>query len=159
MNRSFQRFTPPDRQRGVVLFVGLVMLLLLTLIGIAAMLVTVLQERMAGNFYVQNLGFEDGEAVLATGRNTVRSNPSNYGFDCRSAGTCLTLGTGDTLPWDAWVTGEPTLPSPPDISLLYSWQYDARSGNTTITHYYSVAAVGGDASGDAKTALQGIYIF
>lgn len=159
MIRTAHRSNPPARQRGVVLFVGLVMLLLLTLIGIAAMQVTVLQERMAGNFYVQHLGFEDGEAVLATGRNTVRSNPSNYGFDCRSAGTCLTLGGGNTLPWDAWVTGEPSLPSPPDISLLYSWQYDARSGNTTITHYYSVAAVGGDATGDAKTALQGIYIF
>ena len=50
--------TLPSRQRGAVLFIALIMLLLLTLIGITTMQVTLLQERMAGGFRVQHQAFE-----------------------------------------------------------------------------------------------------
>ena len=42
--------TVHSQQRGAVLFISLIMLLLLTLIGITTMQVTLLQERMAGGF-------------------------------------------------------------------------------------------------------------
>ena len=155
MTRAFQFSAPPCRQSGVVLFVGLVMLLLLTLIGIAAMQVTVLQERMAGNFYVQHLGFENGEAVLASGRDTLMSNTSSYV-------TPLSLSPGNTLPWDTWITSEPTIPQT-EMVLLYSPYSGGQSGGGNQgfndLYNYSVSVVGGDASGQAKTALQGIYIY
>jgi len=37
MNRSSRTFTAPARQRGAVLYVALIMLILLALIGIAGM--------------------------------------------------------------------------------------------------------------------------
>lgn len=51
-------------QGGVALYVALIMLLLLTLLGVAALQVTAMQERMAGNFRTYNLAFNRAEAAL-----------------------------------------------------------------------------------------------
>lgn len=55
------------RERGAVLIVGLVMLLLLTLIGLASIRGTDLQEAMAGNMRDRNLAFQSAEAGLRVG--------------------------------------------------------------------------------------------
>ena len=90
----------PRRQRGVVLFVGLVLLLLLTLIGLTAMQVTVLQERMAGNFYVQHQGFESGETALANQRNTLSAEcAASAGASCSAVANYFELTGGNSLPW------------------------------------------------------------
>lgn len=54
----------PRRQGGVALYVALIMLLLLTLLGVAALQVTAMQERMAGNFRTYNLAFNRAEEAL-----------------------------------------------------------------------------------------------
>ena len=156
-----------SRQRGVVLFVGLVMLLLMSLLGITAMQVTLLQERMAGNFKVRQDGFEAGETLLANGRDLVRASPSTYGINCHVVGHCVALITDpntrlpNQAPWVPWLTREPTLPITSLKTLMYcpSCAGAALPANGAALHYYSVAAIGDDSSGDAKTALQGIYIF
>ncbi|SDK80331.1 pilus assembly PilX family protein [Microbulbifer yueqingensis] len=51
-------------QRGATLLVGLVMLLLMTLIGLAAMRGSGMQELMAGNMRDRNLAFQSAEAGL-----------------------------------------------------------------------------------------------
>lgn len=51
----------PSRQRGAALFVGLMLLILLALIGIAGMQTSTLQERMAGNYRTQVLAFQNAE--------------------------------------------------------------------------------------------------
>lgn len=159
--------TSVRRQRGVALFVGLIMLLLMSLIGVTAMQVTLLQERMAGNFKVRHDGFEAGETVLAAGRDSVRSNAASYGLNCYTSGTCVTLVTdpntsdANQAPWIPWLTAEPTLPVASIKTLMYCPSCASASlpPTSAALHYYSVAAIGQDPSGDAKTALQGIYIF
>lgn len=54
----------PQRQRGVVLYVALIMLLLLALIGIAGMQVAGMQEKMASNYRAVNRSFQNSEAVV-----------------------------------------------------------------------------------------------
>ena len=54
-------------ERGSALIVGLVFLLVLTLIGVAAMGTTTMQERMAGNLRDRNLAFQAAEAALREG--------------------------------------------------------------------------------------------
>ena len=54
----------PSKQKGAVLLVALIMLLLLTVIGVAAMRDTNLQERMAGNMRDHALAFQAAEAAL-----------------------------------------------------------------------------------------------
>lgn len=157
------------RQRGAALFVGLIMLLLMTLIGITAMQVTLLQERMAGNFKMRHDGFERGETKLKGGREAVRSNPTAYGINCYVAGNCLTVGTDpntnvpNQMPWSSWLTGEPTLPAAPQKALMYcpTCSGAALPPSGASLRYYSVAAIDKDRDdgGDTKTALQGIFIF
>lgn len=59
-----RRFQSPTRQRGVALYVALIMLLLLTLLGLAALQVTSMQERMSGNYRTFNLAFNRAEDAL-----------------------------------------------------------------------------------------------
>lgn len=49
------------RQRGAILIVTLIMLLLMTLIALGSMIGTTLQERMAGNFRDQSQAFQASE--------------------------------------------------------------------------------------------------
>ena len=53
---------PPQSQRGAVLYVALIMLVLLALIGIAGMQVTGMQERMSANYLRTNQAFQNAES-------------------------------------------------------------------------------------------------
>lgn len=55
------------QQAGAVLIVGLVLLLILTVIGLASIRGSDLQERMAGNMRDRNLAFQASEAALREG--------------------------------------------------------------------------------------------
>lgn len=58
-------------QNGAVLLVALVMLLILTIIGLASMRGTTLQEKMAGNFKDREISFQAAEASLRKGEQRV----------------------------------------------------------------------------------------
>ena len=57
----------PGVQRGMVLVISLVFLLVLTLLGLAAMQNTSLEEQMAGNLRAENVAFHAAEAALRAG--------------------------------------------------------------------------------------------
>jgi type IV pilus assembly protein PilX len=63
----------PNDQRGAVLFISLILLVVLALIGIAGMQVTTLQERMAGNYYTIGRAFENSEWGVRTMENTIQT--------------------------------------------------------------------------------------
>jgi type IV pilus assembly protein PilX len=94
MNPRFQR------NQGAILFVALIMLLLLTLLGVTAMQVTMLQERMSGNFRALQVAFERAEGRMAEGRDLV-TDPL-YAYD-NIPPAPIGLGSGDVMPWDSWL--------------------------------------------------------
>lgn len=59
--------TSVTKQRGAVLLVSMIMLLVLTLIGVAGMQTSTFQERMAGNLQDYQLAFEAAEEALRAG--------------------------------------------------------------------------------------------
>jgi type IV pilus assembly protein PilX len=61
-------------QRGVALFISLVLLLVLTIIGVSAVQTTSLEERMARNTNDSVLAFESAEVALRTAEAFLRSN-------------------------------------------------------------------------------------
>lgn len=61
------------RQQGSVLLVSLIFLLLLTIVGVSAMNITSLEERMAGNYRDQDLAFQAAEAALLEGEQYIAS--------------------------------------------------------------------------------------
>ena len=73
MNASPVPSSFPSSQRGAVLFVSLILLVVLALIGIAGMQVTTLQERMAGNYYTIGRAFENSEWGARTMENTIQT--------------------------------------------------------------------------------------
>ncbi|EGH15502.1 type IV pilus assembly protein PilX, partial [Pseudomonas savastanoi pv. glycinea str. race 4] len=68
---STQTYAFPARQRGMVLLVSLVFLLLLTLLGISSMQNATLQEKMAGSVTVRNVSFQAAEAQLRLGESRI----------------------------------------------------------------------------------------
>lgn len=52
------------KQRGAVLIMSLIILLIMTIIGVTAMQVTVLEEKMAGNLRNKSLAFQAAESAL-----------------------------------------------------------------------------------------------
>jgi type IV pilus assembly protein PilX len=59
-------------QRGMVLLVSLVFLLLLTLVGLSSMQSANLQEKMAGSVSLRNQSFQTAEAALRVGESAVQ---------------------------------------------------------------------------------------
>jgi type IV pilus assembly protein PilX len=57
----------PRSQRGMVLVTSLVILLVLTVLGLAAVQNTSLEERMAGNLRAENVALQAAEAALREG--------------------------------------------------------------------------------------------
>ncbi|HET6545218.1 MAG TPA: PilX N-terminal domain-containing pilus assembly protein [Rhodanobacteraceae bacterium] len=101
----------PAQARGAVLFVALIMLLLLTLLGVTAAQVTVLQQRMSGSFRVQQVAFERAEGRMAEGRDLV-ANPLLV-FDTVSSAPAK-LTSGNEAPWQDWLETFPPAEYPPD---------------------------------------------
>jgi len=66
-------FTPPGTQRGAVLYVAMIMLILMALIGIASMQVAGMQERMASNYRAANRAFQNSEGVVRAAERSVES--------------------------------------------------------------------------------------
>jgi type IV pilus assembly protein PilX len=59
------------RQNGAILVVSLLLLLVMTLLGLTAMQVTRMEERMAGNTRDLNLAFQGAEAALRDGERQI----------------------------------------------------------------------------------------
>jgi len=68
------------KQSGAILVVSLIMLLLLTLIGVAGTQVTGLEEKMANNSRDQNLSFQAAEAALRAAEVKVLSKDTTAEF-------------------------------------------------------------------------------
>ncbi len=71
MNRTPKSLRSAPRQRGIALVMALVFLLLLTLIGIAALGTTSLEEKMAHNVKDRNLAFQAAESALIVAENWI----------------------------------------------------------------------------------------
>lgn len=74
-------------QRGVALVIALVLLIAVTLVGLAAIRGTSLQEKMSGNAYDRQMSFQAAEAALNVGEHELVANLGNYplntaGTDC-----------------------------------------------------------------------------
>lgn len=88
------------RQRGAALFVALIMLILLTLLAVAASQVSLLQERMSGSFRAQNLAFQRSEGAVAEGRDVARDPLQS--FD-KISDVPVGLASGNKSPWSDWL--------------------------------------------------------
>lgn len=77
------------RQRGAIMIVALIFLVVMTTLILASMRGTVMQERMAANLYDRSLAFQAAEAALRAGELlVVTSPPKPTATGCDSNGNC-----------------------------------------------------------------------
>lgn len=75
------------RQRGAVLIVALVLLLVLTVLGTAGIQDTTMEERMAGNFRDHSAALQAAETALRVGELALGTSTSFSGLTFTAAGT------------------------------------------------------------------------
>lgn len=71
----------PERQAGAALLVALIMLLISTLIGLASIRGTTLNEKMSSNMYDRSLSYQAAESALRAAEAALESNQT-LGVDC-----------------------------------------------------------------------------
>lgn len=99
MNR--RNFNRPGRQRGVTLVIVLLLLIVVTLLGLAAMRGSILQERMSGNVYARGLAFQEAEGALRVAEEYLRSaDPSVPASGC-TGGVCAMPVDGGAPAYEA----------------------------------------------------------
>jgi type IV pilus assembly protein PilX len=76
-----------DRQGGVVLFMSLIMLLIITVLGLSSVQTTSMQERMARTSRDVNLAFQAAESAIKDAETIVEEFASLSDFDAADANT------------------------------------------------------------------------
>ena len=89
------------KQRGAVLIVALIFLVVMTMLILASIRGTVMQERMASNLYDRSLAFQAAEAALREGeRFVLESAPKPTGTGCDSNGNCSKPDPDEIPAWE-----------------------------------------------------------
>lgn len=101
-----------SRQRGATLMVALILLAVMTLLGLAVLRSTIMDERMAGGMYGRSLAFQSAEAGLREAENLIETDTSLPASFPPTAGTCNANGlcaaidrAANPNAHDLWVSG------------------------------------------------------
>lgn len=101
MANALQNFHLSRRQNGAVLIMGLVFLALLTLLGISAMQVTTMEERMTGNERDRKTAFQAAEAGLRDAEDFLLGKDF-YAFNVNCTGALCATGSAPNWRTYAW---------------------------------------------------------
>lgn len=112
-------------QTGTVLITGLILLVMIMLLGLAAMRTVSLQERLAGSSSDYNQAFQSAEAALRAGEAAVKTvgfirSKAHYDFEKTPAPSAKNLARG----WDFWSVASNWSKQPTTVPL-----YGAASAN------------------------------
>ncbi len=76
-----------SRQRGVALVVSLLLLIIVAIVGLAAMRGTLMQQKMASNSYDREQAFQAAEAAIRVATAVLPTAPTQVSRNCQAAGT------------------------------------------------------------------------
>lgn len=90
----------PRAQRGAALIVALILLIVITLVGLAAIGTTILQNKASANQYDRQIAFQSAEAAMRVAAALIPNNPGLIARDCQTGGTICQANpfTDSTLP-------------------------------------------------------------
>jgi type IV pilus assembly protein PilX len=143
MNSHSSSLNHASRQSGVVLFVALILLLILSLLGVTAARMQTVEERMARNDDNRQLGAEAAEAALRNAENGLSTSAPQFIFP----GPGLyqpDLSTGSPVTAMNWGVPANTVPygGPP----LSSVPAQTQAPKVAVEQLASIAVPGNDAS-------------
>lgn len=172
-----QPYSNRSEQHGAALIVSLIILVIMTMLGLAAIRGVTQQERMAGNSQSRNVSFQASEWALREIEAKIESTSPRI---TQTAGTCgvvstvMTCGapaTSDTprwrdssfnnwTDWTAVGTGSQAITPKYFVEYLgntYSCNPNDPSAATNCLRYRITVRSGGGASGRAQVMLQSVY--
>lgn len=172
-----------QRQHGIALATALILLIVVTLVGMAAVRGTIMQQKMTSNYYDREVAFQSAEAALRQGEAaaSAAAGPSTF-RDCSStsANKCVPNPFTDTTVAPVSVTkaaffpgavaggyqpqyvveylGNFTIP-PPNVHQISNCSGYAPCGVSTTADFYRISARSGpaDINGRATVTLQTVY--
>lgn len=133
--KTIRPIRPAQRQRGVALLVVLMLLLVMTLLGLASLRGTLLEERMSASIFDRGLMFQAAEAALRQGEaRAAASKKSDYTTPCTStSGLCgIPNPTKADQYVDLWLSAAPP----------YFAGSEVNSGGIKVTPEYFVEYMG-----------------
>lgn len=180
MRKRIKHMTPrpTTNQRGVVLFVALIFLVILSLIAVTAARMQTTEERMARNEDSRQIAEAAAEAALRNGEDSLNSNPPPIGvFAADCCGFYLLTSSGSAVPSNWWTNAAyyviygtaplstgPLLTNLPTASRTPKILIERMGGGTisgdnmsTSSITYRVTAVASSPDGTASSMLQSIY--
>ncbi|WP_231381748.1 PilX N-terminal domain-containing pilus assembly protein [Rhodanobacter sp. OR87] len=113
-------------QRGVALVVALILLVVITLVGLAAVRGTIMQQKMAANMYDRQVAFQGAEAAMRAAAASIPTSPGDVARNCQSASVVCLANPFD----DPWIKANPG-----SIKTLSTAQYTAGSLATGQPQY------------------------
>lgn len=118
----------PSREEGVALVVALVLLIVATLLGLAGVRVSSMQERLSANMFDRSLAMQASEAALRAAEAAITAAPG-LGVDCSPGSLPLcepippTAFSGTNTDWitvpAAFVTNPALSASPPQFMIQF----------------------------------------
>jgi len=175
------------RERGVSLVVGLIFLVVLTILGLMALRVATLEERMSGNARERSLAFQAAEAALRDAELDIQCKRFDGTPSALRPGGCIEGATGADATCtnglccnlSGLVCGEPTTPvylnTALSLSAAPSVQYGAYTAAPALTgvgsqpryliepfildskNYYRITARGFGLNPTTQVTLQAVY--
>ena len=171
---SQQRTAAAARQRGVALIISLILLLVMSLLGVAAIRGVAMEERMAGQTYDRSLAFQATEAALRSAELLIETKPADPSSGCSVVGglmLCATPAASDTPRWldsafaswtDAPTTGSGSLSITPQyfvefLGTGFPCDPGDQINNLNCKRYRITARSRDNTAGRASVMLQSVY--
>ena len=165
------------KQRGIALITSLILLVVMTLLGLAAIRGITQEERMAGHSYSRSLDFQGSESALRTIEELVESNKPMPASGCSTVSglhSCAPPVPTDTPRWletdttkfNSWTTlssiGSGTLAVTPQYFVEYLGNaFPCQPGdlvNNLVCKRYRITVRSSDgADGKTLVMLQSVY--
>lgn len=138
---------PRARQQGISLLIVLILLVVMSVLGIAVLRSSALQERMAANVYDRSLAFQAAEAALRNIQNNILSAGAIDGFqygqtlaemrtaghlDCASDGFCNRDPTAGTVEDPVWLSASFTTADGKTLPYQYTMEYLGTGKGSTV---------------------------
>lgn len=178
-SQFLQRSVMPSTQKGVALIVSLILLLVMSLLGVAAIRGVAMEERMAGQTYDRSLAFQATESALREAEALIESkpaDPSAAGCNVVTVGTkqlmlCSTPLATDTPRWtnssfaswrDATTVGSGSLAVTPQyfvefLGTGFPCDPSDNVNNLNCKRYRVTARSRDNTDGRASVMLQSVY--
>jgi type IV pilus assembly protein PilX len=123
----------PARQRGVALLVVLLLLLIMTLLGLASLRGAMMEERMSASLFDRGLMFQAAEAALREGETRAGTTKSSQYVDACTNGLCAEPNPSNADTYvDRWL-----LTTPPYVNGAV-----VTSGSLAVTPGYFIEYMG-----------------